>query len=110
MNSEKQTDDIPALQARIVEIDATIHPLNVERNALETKIAELRCPFKAGDLIEWRGRRGRVIKIFKKWGDWTLRVCRIRKDGSDGEVVEVGSYYNPKPYTPERTKALPQSA
>lgn len=81
--------------ARIRELTDAIELLATERAQLEQKVLESKSPFAVGDIIEWNKgtRHGRVVKIVP-WccGDPMWKVARIKKDGSEGEIVEVRPY------------------
>jgi hypothetical protein len=48
---------------QIADLDARIAELVKEREALIRTVLEARSPFRVGDTIEWRGRRGVVARI-----------------------------------------------
>jgi hypothetical protein len=82
-------------KARIVEIDRQIAALHRERADLSMKVAESISPFKCGDVIEWRGRRGRVDSIREWCSEVMWCVTRIKKDGSIGREAKVYSWQHP---------------
>lgn len=88
--------EIKAWQKRIDEIDAIVEPLSTERAEIKHKIIVAKSKFKVGDIIEWNGKKGRVIKI-KCWccDDPMWEVVRIKNDGSEGSPCSVRSYDNP---------------
>ena len=89
------------LQLRIDRLRETIKPLQDELNATERQLLEVISPFKVGEIIEWASgktvARGRVVDIRRDYGDgccWKVR--RIRKDGSDGEKMDISHWKNPR--------------
>jgi len=81
-------------QARRQEIDEEI-------SGIQKQIAALDCPFKVGDTVEFgyrkeSRRRGIVVDIVFRYGDWALLVHRLRKDGSRGAEIRVSKYENPE--------------
>lgn len=88
--------EIKTWQKRIDEISALIAPLASEQAELRRKILLSKSKFKIGDIIVWKGKKGRVFEV-KEWccGDPMWKVVRIKNDGSDGAPCEVREYENP---------------
>ena len=89
---------VEELEAEIKRLDELIAPLSDKRAECKQAILNMKSPFKAGDIIEWNGgRRGRVEQVIP-WvcGYPMWSVTRIRKDGSDGEKVQVREYHKPR--------------
>ena len=96
------SEDIERWEARIVEIDVALVPLQQERAALKRQIVEARSKFKAGDIIAWKhGRKGvrnGLVVAVERWvADepcWKVQI--IRADGTLSPVVRtLYPYHDP---------------
>lgn len=92
-------DDLKT-QIKIVQAEEDINKAaylksNSERKRLEIALAHLESPFKINDIIQW-GRnikyKGKIVKVVPSYKNWNYIVQRIKKDGSDGSIVEIHSY------------------
>jgi hypothetical protein len=88
MNIEQKCERIAALTKQRNEIELEIRRLSDE-------VAQASAPLKVGDVVECRGRLGRIVSIGARFGSsrhWGAVAVRIRKDGSDGATFRVSSY------------------
>lgn len=94
-------EQIKELEHEIAQLSAQIEPLHERREQLKQQIIELKSPFKVGDKIRWvwgssQTRMGTVVEI-TSWvcGTPKWKVRNIRKDGTEGDLVEVLEFDNP---------------
>lgn len=88
---------IQEIEKEIAELNNQIEPLIERRVKCEDELLTLKSQFKIGDVIIWRGRKGRVEGI-KEWccGKPMWIVRNIRKDGTDGSKCYVRDYQAPQ--------------
>jgi hypothetical protein len=92
--NEMKTDR--EISERMKQIKAQLQALQMEYKELSCEQMRRVSPFAIGDIIEWKGKRGRIIKIRNWFADQPLwEVVNIRKDGTDGAISEVRPYQNP---------------
>jgi hypothetical protein len=90
MNIEQKRDKLKALEQQGREIE-------LEARKLRAEIANEICPVKVGDVIECRGKHGRIVAIGSPRHSfspnaWGASCVRIRKDGSDGATFTISHY------------------
>lgn len=79
-----------------------IYRLGKEERLLARELAELRSPFKVGDIITWKSGeciyRAEVEEIFDDWNGQPYRSCtRIRKNGELGvQRIEAHNWDHPE--------------
>jgi hypothetical protein len=97
----EQEKQIKAWEKELEMVELQIEKLCVPKQRLEQQILEAKSIFKVGDKIEWTAgtqtRRGYVTEIIE-WccGDPKWKVRLIKKDGTEGGIVQIYPWMNPK--------------
>jgi hypothetical protein len=91
---------IEQLKIRREEVRAQLALLHHEDSELSRQIVAIECPFYIDDIVEFgytdNRRLAKVTGIACAYGAWELVAQNIKKDGSLGAEIRIGSGHLPK--------------